>query len=233
MGYLLLLPQLLRDVFFMAGGGWVLICLGIGLAWMCFARLLRLLCRASGWIPHLVRRRAAVGATLPTALVAEAAVESTPAEDTGHIDQLFHQLEHDNRTILDHSSTHATEDSRDPDELIAVSYLGLRAAVCAPSEYWLTQEFQPHAEAEDAVHNMVRRMCDYAKLCRETRPHIAYDDADARAFALLSNVPRELLTDRQLHIAAIAADYNVPVWELTRENVQYACNLFPAPEQPH
>jgi len=70
-------------------------------------------------------------------------------------------------------------------------------------------------------------MCDYARLCRESRPRVAYDDAEARAFAMLAIVPRELLTDSHLNAATIAAEYNVPAWELTRENIEYACNLFP------
>jgi hypothetical protein len=41
------------------------------------------------------------------------------------------------------------------------------------------------------------------------------------------NVPRELLTDPHLNVAALAGEFNLPAWELTRANIEYACELFP------
>jgi hypothetical protein len=53
MGCALDLLRLVRDLLFMAGGGWVMICLGVGLGWAIAGRLVRL-------IRHLARRTATI-----------------------------------------------------------------------------------------------------------------------------------------------------------------------------
>jgi hypothetical protein len=49
----LVLLRLMRDLLFMAGGGWIMICLSVGLGWAIAGRLIRL-------IRHVARRTAAI-----------------------------------------------------------------------------------------------------------------------------------------------------------------------------
>jgi hypothetical protein len=59
MEYALDLLRLMRDLLFLAGGGWVMICLSIGLGWAIAGRLVRL-------IRHVASRTAAISQKQPS-----------------------------------------------------------------------------------------------------------------------------------------------------------------------